>query len=127
MRRVTFLVSTFINIAGFTGAKADQAYLAGTENVIDLKKIEVPQLKDMFSAVEEKKSNRFFTLKLNKELNLNGQKVIVYQLKKRFFWESYEYPLPWHVSVNEKGQVIEINGVAKVADKLEKVDLILSN
>ncbi|MDZ4661881.1 MAG: hypothetical protein SGJ18_09730 [Pseudomonadota bacterium] len=127
MGKVTFIVTLFIFFAWEREASASQAFLSGTEIVIDLKKMEIPQLKELISAAQQKTTNRYYSIELTKELLLNGQKIKVYYLKKRSLWLRFKFPLPWVVSVNENDKVIEINGAALIDGELKRVDFILDN
>ena len=127
MQKVTFIVTFFILIAWNMTASASQAFLSGTEIVIDLKKIEIPNLKELTSAALTQKNNNFFSCEFAEELALNGQNVRVYKLSVRPLWLRFKFPLPWMVAINEAGEIIEINGAALVNGENVRVDFILDN
>ncbi len=127
MSKVTFIVTVFIFFAPFARSDANQAFLSGTEIVIDLKKVEIPHLAEMISAASSAKNNKYFSLKLVKEIVLNGQKVRVYNLRKLSLDQSLQFLFPWTVSVNDHSKVIEINGSARIDKRIKEIDLVMDN
>lgn len=127
MRRVPFIVTLIILFSGRGTLAATQAYLGGTEIVIDLKKVEIPNLKEMIESAESGRSNEYFLLEIEKKISLNGQKIKTYRLMVRPWFQRIQFSLPWLVSVNASAEAIEVNGPAVVDKKVVRVDLILDN
>ena len=87
MLKVTIIVTVFTLFAWGVPGAANQAFLSGTEIVIDLKKIEIPHEPELISAALMQKSNQYYSFNLFKEIFLNGQKIKVYFLNKRPIWQ----------------------------------------